>query len=66
MRQLPSHLIKELEGYHAIFLMHTCRSRMITPFKVNQRRITDNDDEIDFEAIDEPSGNDRMQVSTPK
>ena len=33
---------------------------MITPFKVYQRRITDNDDEIDFEAICEPSGNDRV------
>lgn len=33
---------------------------MITPYKVYQRRITDNDDEIDFVAICEPSGNDRM------
>jgi len=33
---------------------------MITPYEVYQRRITDNDDEIDFEAICEPSGNDRM------
>jgi hypothetical protein len=33
---------------------------MITPYKVYQRRITDNDDEIDSEAICEPSGNGRM------
>lgn len=42
------------------FQVHTCRSCMITPYKVYQRCITDNDDEIDFEAICEPSGNDRM------
>lgn len=41
------------------FQMHTCRSRMITPYKVYQRRITDNDDEIEFVAICEPSGKDR-------
>jgi hypothetical protein len=39
--------------------MHTCRSRMITPYKVYQRRITDNDDEFELVAICEPSGNDR-------
>lgn len=33
---------------------------MITPYKDYQRRITDSDDEIDLEAICEPSGNDRM------
>jgi hypothetical protein len=33
---------------------------MITPYRVYQHRITDNDDEIDFVAICEPSANDRM------
>jgi hypothetical protein len=41
--------------------MYACRYRMmITPYKVNQRRISENDAEINFEAICEPSGNDNM------
>lgn len=60
MQQPPSHLIKEREGYNAIFFKCIHAVAVITPYKVYQPRITDNDDEIDFVAICEPSANDRM------
>jgi hypothetical protein len=52
MKQPPSHLIKEREGYNAIFFKCIHAVAVITPYK--------DDDEIDFVAICEPSANDRM------
>ncbi len=53
---LPGFLLSDTEAMK----MYACRDRMITPYKVNQRHITENDAEINFEAIFEPSGNDNM------
>lgn len=51
MQRPPSHLIKEREGYNSIFSKCIHAVAVITPYKVYQPRITDNDDEIDFVAI---------------